>query len=197
MTIQDTDFNDFFDEREPFEKLAAYKPYNYMFAAERMIELLNSKKMSILDVGCADGLLINILRAEKFTGIIDGVEISPRGRKEYYRHNPKDSVLFDDIANIKGQYDVVTSLQTLEHQEKPEILLKKMYDIARHLVIFTVPKGNVIKSPCHRSVIDYYKACEMCESLDARDYFIYMINRDQKYDLSLGGLNCLGMVVIK
>jgi len=103
-------------------------------------------------------------------------------------------VLFDSIDNIKGQYDVVTSIQTLEHQTDPGELLAKMYAHARRMVIFTVPNMSDIPSKCHRSVIGYYKVCEMCESLGAKDYHIYIINRDRKF---APNVNCLGVVILK
>ena len=197
MTKQDLDFNDYFDEREEivsYEQQVRGKQYNYYFTIERILMHIKAKGMSILDVGCADGMFYQHLRDEQFTGVIDGVEISPRGRKEYYRRHPKDTVLFDSIDNIKGQYDIVTSMQTLEHQEKPEELLAKMYARARHMVIFTVPNCNDIPSKTHRSVIGYYKVCEMCESLCPKDYHIYIINRDRKF---APNVNCLGVVILK
>jgi len=194
MTDQDTDFNDFFDEIElTYEQRVTLKAYNYFFTMERIV-LTMKKTASILDVGCADGMFYQHLRDEQFTGIIDGVEISPKGRKEYYKRHPKDTVLFDSIDNIQGKYDIVTALQTLEHQAKPEELLKKMYDCAKHMVIFTVPNNDSIKSKTHRSVIGYYKVCEMCESLCAKDYHIYMINRDRKF---APDMTCLGVVILK
>lgn len=192
----DKDFLDYFNDRKDtkFEAYASLKPWNYYFAIERIKETFKDKLVSILDVGCADGLFRHTIKIEKLNHVYEGVDYSGMARKEFKKHF-KDK-LHSGIDKVEFKYDVVTCLQTLEHVERPDKFIKKLFSKVKKggLLIITVPIENRIPAKFHQSSFNHYHIQALAESCKPKDFGIYYINRDNKYT---GKLNCFGLVLAK
>jgi SAM-dependent methyltransferase len=100
----------------------------------------HSKPSRVLDAGCGTGLNLTMLRAY---GRATGVDISPvglnlcqaSGQRSLARVNLKRLPFHD------GSFDVITSLDVLEHIDDPEAVLRELRRVlsADGVVIITLP----------------------------------------------------------
>lgn len=102
-----------------------------------ILKQLNWKSKSVLEVGCGTGLFASSV-AKKGANVL-GIDFSKKGieiaKKKYQMSNLQ--FLHQDVKNIKGKYDVIVSIGTLEHMDDPLKTLKLM---KKHLK----PKGKII-----------------------------------------------------
>lgn len=118
------------------------------FVYERLGEIVRSfekyrRNNRFLDVGCGAGTLLSVALKENWNA--EGVEVSQpsvdflrsKGIKVF--HGDLASADFED-----NSFDVVTSVETLEHISAPENILKEVYRILRPGGLFwgTTPHGN-------------------------------------------------------
>ncbi|HEC69857.1 MAG TPA: class I SAM-dependent methyltransferase, partial [Candidatus Omnitrophica bacterium] len=84
--------------------------------------------LKILDIGCGDGFFMELLRDLGFKNI-KGIDISvsmlEKAKEKGLDVEKKDIYDIDD----KEKYSVVLVMDVLEHLEKPEEALKKIYNI--------------------------------------------------------------------
>ncbi len=92
-------------------------------------EVLTKIKWSgknILDVGCGTGELAYLIA--KKGGNVKGIDYSKNGidiAKKKYQHPNLSYELTDVSKQISGEYDVIISIGTLEHMDRPFLMLKK------------------------------------------------------------------------
>ena len=91
-----------------------------------ILKQLNWKSKSVLEVGCGTGLFASSV-AKKGANVL-GIDFSKKGieiaKKKYQMSNLQ--FLHQDVKNIKGKYDVIVSIGTLEHMDDPLKTLKLM-----------------------------------------------------------------------
>lgn len=97
-------------------------------AADRaaVLEELSWKGKAVLDVGCGTGeTAYHIARREaaRVVGLDYSQEAIAAARRTYAREN----LFFEkkDIRDVKGKFDVIVTMGTLEHMDDPLTLLKK------------------------------------------------------------------------
>lgn len=190
MNPEDMDYADFIKDFRidniSFEDRVANPYFYFQFALDR----LNKKNcLSILDVGCADGVFSKLCSMQGLQ--VEGVEISKQARVNYQDNTGKDVV-----ANIEQlsscRFDVVVFLETLEHLSSPEDMLKKGWEIANKMMIFTVPIGKKCPSKFHKQIFQFYDIYNLCSKI-TDNFKIYMISKSLKY----GDLNLFGCVLYK
>lgn len=103
---------------------------------------LSNKEMSVLDLGCGDGLLLSLLKEKGIIG--KGLDISDEGVEKTKIKGFEASIFdFSDRLPFPDKtFDVVVSLDVLEHLYNPESLLKEASRISREFVIIGVPNFN-------------------------------------------------------
>jgi len=94
---------------------------------------------SLLDVGCGDGRLIHLVKG--FVPKTAGVDPSARAIAFARAFNPEAELVAGDVAEIAGQYDVVTAVEVLEHVPDGQIPA-----FAGHLFRCARPGGAVLVS---------------------------------------------------
>ena len=96
----------------------------------------------ILDVGCGDGFHLNLLRKfGKKTWSLEGVDIDNRAVEAAIRSGVKAHLgTVEEIDLPHENYDLVFMIQTIEHVEKPDEVLRAIHKLLRkggRLVIVT------------------------------------------------------------
>lgn len=107
-----------------------------------VLKQINWKKKKIIDLGCGTGHFA-FLAAKKGAKVlgIDYSEEAIKVAKKKYDHPNLSFKHLDITKGISGKYDVIVSLGTLEHQDRP---LKMLKSFKKHLnsggkIIVTVP----------------------------------------------------------
>jgi methionine biosynthesis protein MetW len=98
------------------------------------------KSGSVLDLGCGDGLFLEVLRQKGFAA--EGLDLAEEGIKKCLSKGLCCRVF--DFAEQKlpfasGQFDQVVMLDVLEHLYFPDWLLQEAARVSRWFVIISVP----------------------------------------------------------
>ena len=97
---------------------------------------------SVLDLGCGDGLLLSFLKENGITG--KGLDISEEG-VEKAKSKGLDASVFDFNEKLPfpdGIFDVVVSLDVLEHLYDPENLIKEAVRVSKQYLVISAPNFN-------------------------------------------------------
>ena len=100
------------------------------------------ESMKHLDIGCADGISIRMIKPE---GHITGVDVDPVMLKhaeergiQVVQADARDMHMFSD-----NSFDLITCLDTLEHIEHPTLALAEACRVLNHRGFFIVTTPNV------------------------------------------------------
>lgn len=111
-------------------------------AAFEIITAISDKEISILDLGCGDGLLLSLLKDKGIIG--KGLDISDEAVAKTKNKGFEASVFdfSDRLPFADRTFDVVVSLDVLEHLYNPESLLREANRVSKDSVIIGVPNFN-------------------------------------------------------
>lgn len=126
------------DEKKHYTKLLFKTNTKLPIDEHEVLHALPWKNKTVLDVGCGTGLMADVLAkagAKKVVGIDFSPDAIATAKKEHAHPNLDYRV--EDIKKHKGSYDIVISLGTLEHMDKPLEILKL---IKKHLN----PGGTIV-----------------------------------------------------
>jgi 2-polyprenyl-3-methyl-5-hydroxy-6-metoxy-1,4-benzoquinol methylase len=85
---------------------------------------LGRKPLSLLDIGCGDGTLIEVARQAGIASV--GFEISEAMIRSVRQRLGPGSIVTSDLADLpEGQYDAITLISVLEHVPDPHMLLRQ------------------------------------------------------------------------
>jgi len=106
---------------------------------------IDRKELSLLDVGCGDGLMGSMLKKKTLFSV--GVDIDAASLKKGYENNSHDGYILCDVRILPFQpksFDTVLAMEVLEHQEKEDALksIKDWEQIAKRQIIITTPVGE-------------------------------------------------------
>ena len=93
---------------------------------KEVLKIVQWSGKKVLDVGCGTGELAFLI--SKKGAKVKGIDYSEEGidiAKKKYRHSNLSYELVDVSKKISGKYDVIVSIGTLEHMDKPYQMLKK------------------------------------------------------------------------
>lgn len=112
---------------------------DYTIIVERSENVVNFE--SVIDVGCAQGFLIEPLIEKGYE--VKGIEVSEKALSvapdEIKRH-----IDIGDFKEAGGEYDLVCCIEVAEHIEpaRSEELVSKIYDLSRGYIYFTAAPTN-------------------------------------------------------
>ncbi len=98
-------------------------------------EDFEKNKLTICDVGCAEGDGTNTLKDAFKNSTVNGVDIS-EAAVDIAKKNYPD---IEFSTKLDKQYNVIVSSNTLEHFEKPSIHLKQLFLHSKNYVVILVP----------------------------------------------------------
>lgn len=120
----------------PPYKLIYWKGYESLNYKTRWQPLVNEvlkykKEGSVLDIGCAYGFF---LRQMPDTFEKSGIDMSEVAATRAKKENPNAHIfnLSFDNFDLKIKYDIITCFETLEHLEKLEEALEKVYTLLNY-----------------------------------------------------------------
>ena len=104
---------------------------------------------TVLDLGCGDGLLLELLRAKRIEGT--GLDVSEEAvRICRGKGFPAEAhALSDTLPYADGAFDTVVLLDVLEHVYDPASLLREAGRVARERVIISVPNFSSLPARLH------------------------------------------------
>jgi len=107
----------------------------------RAIEMI--KEGSVLDIGCGDGLFLDMLKKKGIKGI--GVDISSVAVKKCKLKGI--DVVIHDVSNMSlpfpdASFNCVVLLDVLEHNFYPDSILKEAARVSNNYVVISVPNFN-------------------------------------------------------
>lgn len=115
--------------------------------ADPVCWIINKSAGSILDVGCGQGLPMQMINRRMKVKRSVGIDIYEPYLEELRRKRIHSEYIKMDIKNLKFKdksFDVVIGLQVLEHLHKKDSwkVLKKMEKIAKKQIIVAMPIGK-------------------------------------------------------
>ena len=108
-----------------------YKDDKYDFrpavSEYRVVAQYITNGSKVLDLGCGQGNCLNTIAGMKECNLY-GIDISPEGIKKAQVEVPEATLMVGDVTNTKleEQFDHIVCLQTMEHLENPEDLVKEI-----------------------------------------------------------------------
>lgn len=146
-----------------FEKNDKFGPYHWhtygkdLIYKEHVDYILDSfekkSKGSLLDVGCGDGFISNLLSESGFQVIgIDTEKTAIRMAREKCL-----SATFEvnNIFNMNGQFDYLIASEIIEHVATPECFFRKIRNMFKVEALITTPKINYYKKIDPHHVQEY------------------------------------------
>jgi len=115
---------------------------------EFLLEILKSEKvMSLIDLGCGDGIFIHAVKRNYPHKKIVGVDISPRRINGLQKKFPKSKFICADVCSdfIKQKFDFVYSSQVIEHVEDDKMMVNQIKKLVKNKKYVFV--SSVIKKP--------------------------------------------------
>lgn len=192
MTYYDDLFLEDLKDTPSFEKRIKKHDYRYDFVLDIMKQtFIKDEKVSLLDFGCGDGLMLELAKNTSIRMQLRGVDIS-RLAREACRKNT-GIVALDNLDKCE-EADVVVAMQVLEHLKSPEDYLKRLYNKTKRFLIIMVPIEHTIPDRDHQGIFNYYSVFGLCSFLRPKDFHIYMLN---KWNKRGNPLNLFAAVIFK
>lgn len=146
-----------FDEKEPISpwpEVLRVEGFRYQYIAKDLVikkaldDMAAKKGSRVLDVGCGIGIWLDRLGSSYGT-VGTGVDISPQSLARAHSRSVRQSafVLADARALpvADGSFDLVISMDVLEHIEEPQRAVDEMIRVANHggrIMLYAVSKQN-------------------------------------------------------
>lgn len=118
--------------------------FEYLCYAKHVVEIIRSldKDSNILEVGCGDGKIINLLQRKN----IVGVDLSEKAINFAKAFNPELKFVYGDANDIYDTFSIVIAIEVLEHIPNEIIphFWKTLYDKCKinGNIIISVPSVN-------------------------------------------------------
>jgi len=107
-------------------------------------DLLDGTGKSALDIGCAFGYGVNLLRSLGYD--VCGTDVSKYGLRQGKDRLQENAFVACDAQQslpFKKKFDLITCFEVLEHLERPARALQNMYDSVDGIVLCTTPNKTV------------------------------------------------------
>jgi ubiquinone/menaquinone biosynthesis C-methylase UbiE len=140
-----------------------------------MCWVLDKSAESILDVGCGQGLPMEMIKMRMKVKRSVGVDLFKPYIDQCKKKKIHDEYLLSDVRRLpfkNKSFDVVMALQVLEHQPKKDAwkLLEKMEKIAKKQVIVAMPIGEMYHPAVDHNELQLHLSHFHPDELEKRGY---------------------------
>ncbi len=115
----------------------------------------NKNRLSVCDIGCAEGEGVNVLGTYFVSSDITGTDISESALEIAGKRYPKYKFVKEDVNNFQSEFDIVFSSNTLEHFENGGELMNKLMKNSRKYFIALLPFREFDRIDEHFFTFDY------------------------------------------
>jgi 2-polyprenyl-3-methyl-5-hydroxy-6-metoxy-1,4-benzoquinol methylase len=170
------------DERLPIVKQLE-QPISYRF--EWAINQIVGTGLNICDVGCGTSVLPTLLYRSGHT--VTAVDSDVEAIQQQHDTTPLINVVVSNILDIdmSDTYDVVTSLEVLEHIQDTHSYISKLFSMTKinGLIILTTPilRNYYVKEHVH--FFNYYDIDRLCR-LYTDEYIVVKLNKFMAHNRS-------------
>ena len=152
-------WNELFEKKEQNIVRAQQTAFFVNLAIENLpqwiIEDIERNRMSIGDIGCAEGIGTEILTSYFKRSKIVGIDFSSQAIAVAKETHPNCSFEVGDIRNLEKDFDVLFTSNVLEHFYYSQQVLKSMIKHAQKYCIILVPFREYYTVPEHFSYFDF------------------------------------------
>ncbi len=127
------------DEKEGREQSLFFYKLALSLIPDWLKDEIKEDRLSVLDLGCAEGEGVSLFGEFFKTDKISGADISAAAisrAKEYY---PEYNFFEADVNNLPEDFDVILTSNTLEHFENPNEAIKNILPHCRKYFIMLIP----------------------------------------------------------
>jgi 2-polyprenyl-3-methyl-5-hydroxy-6-metoxy-1,4-benzoquinol methylase len=162
------------DEALPFEeRLKQPFSYKYKWALKLVGDYAKSRglkrsEVKILDAGCGTGMMTYLLKATGYN--VECLDIDDKNEKIVATHSYGVPFHCKDIVDTgieNEEYDVVISLQSIEHIKEHYNAIGELYRVIKKegMLLISVPIGRNLYSKEHVHFFDFYDLVELFNSI--------------------------------
>jgi len=166
------------------------RTYHFRNVIALMVKNLNDDKIKILDIGCADGLLLEESKKLGWETLgIEPIKALADYGKETYGIEILNGV-FSDFKLKENYFHVVTLLDVIEHLENPKVLLSGVKDIIKPggLLVASFPDVDSLSAKLFRKKwwmymkghINFFNSRSLSLMLNEIDFEAILINNYSK-----------------
>lgn len=116
---------------------------------------IRKNRMSICDLGCAEGEGVSLFGKNFEECSITGADISDAALLRAKKHYPKFDFVKEDVNNFKGKYDLIFTSNTLEHFTNGDVILKNMMKSCKKYFAALLPFREYDRIDEHFFTFDY------------------------------------------
>jgi len=190
------------DEKEGREQSLFF----YRVALELMPDWLKNeiaeKKLSVLDLGCAEGEGVDLFGKYFKECEISGADISAAALERAKKYYPGYRFIEADINNVPESFDVIFSSNTLEHFENPDKIIENILPHCKKYFVMLIPFREWDRIDEHFYTFDYksfpyekqgfqlvYHRIEDCTDMEKTQWpgeeILVVYARKENFDLTL------------
>ncbi len=128
---------------------------------------------SVLDMGCGEGTMLKMLAERYPHAQLAGSEFSETALRYCREQLPKSDIfnldiLKDDVAGLS--YDLVISIQVLEHLSDDVLALRKMREMCKRYTLISVPGGKFDDNGRANGHYRHYTKADLTEKMQRAGY---------------------------
>ncbi len=120
-------------------------------------EDIKKNKLSICDLGCAEGEGVQLLGETFPDSKITGSDISEAALERARQHYPTHNFVREDVNNFKSEYDIIFTSNTLEHFENADKIMEKLIVKSKKYFVLLLPFKEYDRIDEHFFTFDYGK----------------------------------------
>lgn len=108
----------------------------------KIIQLVDSHKpKSILDIGCGDGYLLNLIFQQNPNSTLFGIDVYSKPKN--FKGNYKKGDITKGLPYKDNQFDCVILGEVIEHVPNPDFILREIHRVLKKKGIFIISTPNL------------------------------------------------------
>ncbi|KZB70941.1 MULTISPECIES: bifunctional 2-polyprenyl-6-hydroxyphenol methylase/3-demethylubiquinol 3-O-methyltransferase UbiG [Thalassospira] len=133
------------NEDECVNIFAQKSPADFFETEKKFLRPIASRLERVLDVGCATGRFLELLKSLGFSGDYSGIDISEKNIHLARENYPENEFFFGNASDFdfNEEFDIVNATGVFQHDPNFEGLLNMMLSASRKYVLFDVKFADI------------------------------------------------------